>query len=95
MTQTEKYSIKLFLNDLWLSVKRALPPELIIWNNMSVSKKKRDRKRLFILFLFILMLAVFGVAAWLIRLSRNIVSESTSIKSCLYNTEAEIEVMKD
>lgn len=76
-------------------MKRALPPELIIWNNMSVSKKKRDRKRLFILFLFILMLGVFGVAAWLIRLSRNIVSESTSIKSCLYNTEAEIEVMKD
>lgn len=67
MNTEQKYSVKLFLGDLWLSVKRALPPELILWNNMSVSKKKRDRKRIFILFLFVLMLAVFGVAAWIIR----------------------------
>ena len=80
-----------FLGTLWLKIKRAIPPELILWNNIAISQKKRIKKRLIIILIFILMLGVFGVAAWIIRYQRTAVSNSTNLKECYYMDPIEMD----
>lgn len=83
-----------FLGNLWLKIKRSIPPELILWNNIAISQKKRNKKRIVILVIFILMMGVFGVAAWVIRYQRTAVSKSTNLKACFYTNAEDIETQR-
>jgi hypothetical protein len=57
---------KYFFDKVWLKVKRAIPPELIIWENIGLSNKSKRIKVVIISLLsFLLFISLFVVVLFL------------------------------
>ena len=89
--QNELEDEKRFRGSLWLALKRAIPPELIIWENVGISLRSRFKKMVQVgLSLAVIFIMLF-VILFILESQGQIAEDKVSTDDCPTNTTISME----